>query len=149
MTGLPLRVAIVRGPQRRQPVLVPVGEVNLATLKMLRYAGSISDNVIAVHVTDDMDAGQRFRTLWESTVVDVPLVVIDSPYRSFVAPFLSYIEALVARENVPFLTVVVPDLRTAFPWERWLHNQSARRLRSALRDRTDVVSVEVPYQLTD
>ncbi|HLF79979.1 MAG TPA: APC family permease [Dehalococcoidia bacterium] len=135
-------------PDRRQPVIVPVDEVNLAAIKALSYARSVSDNVTAVYVTDDHAAGQQFLAQWESKILDVPLVVIDSPYRSFIAPFLSYLDAV--RPGAGQLkTVVVPEYLTAFPWERWLHNQSVRRLRNALKHRTDIVTAEVPYDLVD
>ena len=45
------------------------------------------------------------------------------------------------------MTVVLPEFRTAWPWQRFLHNQSARRLRNALLDRPNTVIAEVPYQL--
>jgi hypothetical protein len=45
------------------------------------------------------------------------------------------------------VTVVLPDFVTAWPWQRWLHNQSARGLRSALRERPNTVIVDVPYHL--
>ncbi len=136
------------GAPRRQAVLVPVDEINLASLRTLSYARTISDNVTAVHVTGDRHEGIEFRRQWEDAVLDVPLVVIDSPYRSFVAPFLSYLDAINGRKDGEFVTVLVPELITAFPWERWLHNQSARRLRKALRRRSDVVLSEVPYDLS-
>jgi hypothetical protein len=123
--------------------------VNLASMKTLSYARSISDNVTAVHVTGDHADGIEFRRRWEDEVLDVPLVVIDSPYRSFVAPFLSYLDALNGRKNGELITVLVPEFRTAFFWERWLHNQSARRLRTALRQRDDIVTAEVPNDLVE
>ncbi len=142
-------VSLQVSPRRRQPVLVPVDDVNLASLRTLTYARSISDNVTAVHVTGDHADGLEFRNRWEDEVMDIPLVVIDSPYRSFVSPFLSYLDALNGRKDGEFITVLVPEFRTAFPWERWLHNQSARRLRNALRQRADIVTAEVPYDLAE
>jgi hypothetical protein len=44
--------------------------------------------------------------------------------------------------------VVLPEFRTPWPWQRYLHNQSARRLKNALLDRPNTVIVEVPYHLS-
>ncbi|HEX5478606.1 MAG TPA: APC family permease [Dehalococcoidia bacterium] len=134
-------------PPGRQSVLVPVETINRATLQTIDYAHSISPSVTALHVTDDPEEGQALRSEWESRVLDVPLVVIDSPFRSFVAPVLSYIDALDRADPGQFVTVVLPDFVTAWPWQRWLHNQSARRLRSTLRERPNTVIVDVPYHL--
>lgn len=132
---------------RRQTVLVPVDDVTFATLKAVDYARTISDNATAIHINDDEEAARSLKDRWDQLVLDIPLVVIDSPFRSFVAPFLSYVDALSDRQPGSSVTVILPEFRTAFPWQRWMHNQSARRLQKALRTRSDVVLVEVPYQL--
>ena len=135
------------GTRHRQTVLVPVDELNRAVLRTVDYARSMSANVTALHITDDMELGQELRREWEAAVLDVEMVLIESPYRSFVAPVLSYIDALDRADPGQYVTVVLPEFRTAWPWQRWLHNQSARRLKSALLDRPNTVITEVPYQL--
>jgi hypothetical protein len=132
----------------RQSVLVPVDEINRAVLRTIDYARTISPNVKALHVTDDLLAGQRLRDAWEVAVPGVDLVVIDSPFRSFVAPVLSYIDALDRADPQQYVTIVLPEFVTAWPWQRWLHNQSAHRLGKALRDRPKTIIVEVPWHLS-
>ncbi|HZP56566.1 MAG TPA: APC family permease [Dehalococcoidia bacterium] len=144
---LPPDVILDAAKRHRQAALVPVDEINRAVLRTVDYARTISPNVTALHVTDDVEAGRALREEWERTVLDVPMVVIDSPYRSFVAPVLSYIEALDRADPGQYVTVVLPEFVTAWPWQRWLHNQSARRLRNALLERPNTVLVEVPYHL--
>ncbi len=152
-TGVERRLAVPPGMivpisgRQRQAVLVPVDEINQAVLQTVAYARTMSPNVTALHVTDDLEAAQRLREEWESTVLDVQLVIIDSPYRSFVAPVISYIEALNRSDPGQYVTVVLPEFRTAWPWQRFLHNQSARRLKNALLDRPNTVVTEVPYHL--
>lgn len=130
-----------------QAVLVPVDKINRAVLRNVDYALTISPNVRAIHVTDDLDEGAALRRQWEQIVLDVELVMIESPYRSFVAPVVSYIDALNKQYPGQFVTVVLPEFRTFWPWHRFLHNQSAARLKKALLGRDDTVIVEVPYQL--
>jgi amino acid transporter len=138
------------GPEARhkQAVLVPVDEINQAVLRTVDYARSISPNVRALHVTDDMDNGQELRRKWNERVMDVEMVLINSPYRSFVRPVLTYIDLLDREDPGQYVTVVLPEFRTPWPWQRYLHNQSARRLKNALLDRPNTVIVEVPYHLS-
>jgi amino acid transporter len=137
------------GPEarHRQAVLVPVDEINHAVLRTVDYARSISPNVTALHVTDDLEAGQELRQRWNDRVMDIEMVLINSPYRSFVRPVLSYVDALDKADPGQYVTVVLPEFRTPWPWQRFLHNQSARRLKNALMERPNTVIVEVPYHL--
>ena len=57
-------------------------------------AREISPLVTAVHLTDDREQAEELRKRWERAVPDVPLLVIESPYRAFVAPMLAYLERL-------------------------------------------------------
>ena len=147
---VPENVVFGFGPEARhgQAVLVPVDEINLAVLRTVDYARSLSPNVTALHVTDNVEEANTLRREWESRVLDIQLVVITSPYRSFVAPVLSYIDALDRADPGQYVTVVLPEFRTAWPWQRYLHNQSARRLKNALIERPNTVIVEVPYHLS-
>jgi amino acid transporter len=145
---VPDDAVLAPGRHYGQALIVPVEGVNLAVLKTIEYARSLSRTVTAVHVTDDMEEGRRVRAEWESKVVDVPLVLIDSPYRSFVAPVVSYIDALMEGDANRVVSVVLPEYRTATPGTGWLHNQSARRLKKALLDRPNASVIEVPYDLS-
>ena len=46
----------------------------------------------AVHITDDEAEIEQMRHDWKALGTDIPLVIIESPYRSLVGPLLSYIE---------------------------------------------------------
>ncbi|MEX2246722.1 MAG: APC family permease [Dehalococcoidia bacterium] len=145
--ALPLDTIAAPQPPRREVVLVPVEEINRAVVRTIDFARTISARVHAIHVTDDVEAAQVLREDWERTVLDVPLVIIDSPYRSFVAPVVAYVEALNQLDPGTYVAVVLPEIVATWPWQRWLHNQSARRLRKALLERSNTVVVQVPYHL--
>ena len=134
-------------PHHRQAVLVPVDTLSRAVVRTVEYARDISPNVTAIHITDDMESGQRLREQWNAAILDVPLVLIDSPYRSFVSPVVSYIDALDRADPGQYVTVVLAEFRPRRPWQRPLHNQSAQRLKKALVDRANTVIIEVPYHL--
>ena len=57
-----------------------------------------SDDVTAVVVDVDSVATTRLRDSWEAWGIDIPLVVLESPYRSVVRPLLAYLEATDRRE---------------------------------------------------
>ncbi len=79
----------------RHTVIVPIAAINRVARQTLAYARSISDNVTAVHVTDDEDGdSRRCARHWNALGTDVPLVIIESPYRSLVGPLLAYIDEI-------------------------------------------------------
>ncbi|OGO51694.1 MAG: hypothetical protein A2148_09960 [Chloroflexi bacterium RBG_16_68_14] len=132
---------------RGRPVVVPVDELNQAVLRTLEYARTISNNVTAVHVTDEIEEGEALRDRWEGTVADIPIVIIESPYRSLLAPMLAYIDAVDRLDPGTYITVVLPEFVPAHIWEGLLHNQSAVRLKRALLRRPNTVVIDVPYHL--
>jgi hypothetical protein len=132
---------------RARAVLMPVDELNQAVLHTLEFARTLSDNVTAVHITDELEDGEALRERWERTVPDTPIVIIESPYRSFVAPMLTYVDAIDKADPGAYITVVLPEFVPAHVWEGWLHNQSAGRLKRALRNRRNTVVISVPYHL--
>jgi len=133
--------------QIEHTVLVPVANLNRPALQTLAYARSISDRIIAVHVADDEEGAARMRAKWVAWGDHVPLVVIDSPYRSIVPPLLSYIDAIDRQSPTDTLTVVLPEFVNIHWWDSILHNQTALRLRVAVRHRPGTVLISVPYHL--
>jgi amino acid transporter len=128
-------------------VIVPLPNLHLGVLPALSFARAISDTVTAVHVTDDLDEAERLKERWEEWGQKVPLVIIESPYRSLLPPLLAYIGA--RRENEPnrLVTIVLPEFVPKHWWEWILHNQTALRLKAALFFQPNVVVADVPYHL--
>ncbi|MGH2514303.1 MAG: APC family permease, partial [Ktedonobacterales bacterium] len=75
------------------------------------------------------------------------LVVIQSPYRSLVAPLKAYIDTLRDANASATVSVILPEFVPAHWWERILHNQTALRLKLALYADPGVVVVNVPHHL--
>jgi amino acid transporter len=133
---------------RRQQVIMPVSGVHKGTLKALRYARSLSRNITAVYVAIDDAQTQRIQQRWEKWIADIPLVVIDSPYRELMHPLVSYVQAIAAKSPPDeVITVVVPEFVPGRWWHNFLHMQSATWLRLALRRVPDVIVVDVPYHV--
>jgi hypothetical protein len=128
-------------------VIVPISSMNRVALQTLAYAESISDNVIAVHIIDDEGDIEQFRTKWEEYGLDIPLVLIESPYRALVGPLLKYIDEIDKQRPDDTLTIVLPEFVARHWWEQLLHNQTALRLKAALLFRPGTVVTSVPYHL--
>ncbi|MBI5651973.1 MAG: APC family permease [Chloroflexi bacterium] len=131
----------------RQIVIVPIGEVNMVTLRALAFARSIAKEPLAVHITYDANDVEEFRARWKEWGNGTQLVLLESPYRSFTEPLLAYIDALHHQDPDAYLTLVLPEFLPAHWWEHLLHNQTALRLKASLLFRRNTVVVSVPYHL--
>ena len=132
----------------RDHVIVPVDGVNKISLGAIAMGRELSSMVTAVHLTDDRERAEKFREEWNRAVPDVPLLVVESPYRAFVAPMLAYLESLV-RTEPRRITVILPSFVARHWWERLLHNRDVLRLKPFLRERPSIRVVEFPYRLAE
>ncbi len=140
----------VEGIQAGEHIVVPVDGINRVSTAAIAFAKSLSTKVTAAYITDDAEQGEEFRLRWQSSIPDVPLMVIESPYRALVVPILAYIESLEASDPNTSVTVVLPRFVTSHWWERFLHNQDILRLKSYLNKRSkETRVVELPYHLGD
>lgn len=129
-------------------IVVPISALNVVSRQTLAYARSISPNVTAVHVTDDDAHVKEFQQAWEEADMEIPLIIIESPYRSLLGPLLHYIEELRTQYPDTVLTVVLPEYVPTHWWEQILHNQTALRIKAALLFKPGIVVTSVPYHLT-
>jgi amino acid transporter len=141
---------VLPGPHREERVIVPIAGLNRAVVQAINVGRSIADDVRAVLVSDDPEAAARIRSRWDRQMPDVPLVIVESPYRALIGPLLAYLEVLDRAwppdKSAPITFVVVPEYVAQHWWERILYNQSAKRLRAALLGRPHTVVVNVPYR---
>jgi amino acid transporter len=145
--SLPVQLPPADGAEApRDHVIVPVDDLNEIALGAVRMAREISPLVTAVHLTDDRERAEEVRQRWERAVPDVPLLVIESPYRAFVAPMLAYLERLESQNHLR-ITVILPTFVVHHWWERFLHNRDVLRLRHFLKGRPGLRVVDFPYQL--
>jgi amino acid transporter len=135
-------------PSKRHRVIMPVSAVHQGTLEALDYALSLSRDVTVVHVSIDPAQTDRLRHKWSWWGKGVRLVVIESPYRTFLEPFLEYVNELrAALQPNERLTIVVPQFVPKHWWHNLLHTQTAFWLRFMLLNKKGVVITEVPYQV--
>ena len=131
-----------------QHVILLISDVHKGTLMALNYARSLSRDITVVFVSIDEAQTKRIQARWQKWTSDVPLIVIDSPYRELIHPIVSYIENLAAtKQPDEVITVVVPEFIPRHWWHNFLHMQTATWLRFAFRHVPGVVVVDVPYQV--
>ena len=144
---------IVRAPHREERVVVPIPGLTRAVVQAINVGRSVSDDVRAVYITDDPESAAQLRADFERQVPGVPLVVVESPYRTLVGPLLAYLDLLDTAwppdKLEPITFVVIPEYVARSWWERILYNQSAKRLRAVLLGRPHTVVVAVPYRRED
>ncbi|HSO29991.1 MAG TPA: APC family permease [Candidatus Sulfomarinibacteraceae bacterium] len=144
---------VLPSPRREERVIVPVPGINRAVVQAVNVGRSIAPDVRAVLISADPDEAAAIRHRWERQMPDVPLVVVESPYRALVGPLVAYLDVADAAwppdKEAPITFVVIPEYVAGSWWERLLYNQSAKRLRAALLGRPHTVVVNVPYRRDD
>ena len=100
-----------------------------------------------MHIEVDPAETVTFKRDWDKWGNGVPLVVLPSPYRSFLAPMLDYIEDVRRQHPTAWITVVLPEVLPAIWWQNLLHNQRALLIKAALLFKFRVVVTDVPYHL--
>ncbi|HEX7949549.1 MAG TPA: APC family permease [Candidatus Limnocylindrales bacterium] len=144
---------VVKGPHRQERVIVPVPGITRAVVQAVNVGRSIAKDVQAILVSDEPEEAARIRDRWERQIPDVPLVIVESPYRALIAPLVAYLDVLdqawPADREKPITFVVIPEYVARRWWERLLYNQSAKRLRTVLLGRPHTVVVAVPYRRDD
>ncbi|MEQ1823134.1 MAG: APC family permease [Fimbriimonadaceae bacterium] len=127
--------------------LLLVPRLHRGVLQAVSYAQSLTDDVRAVHVTLDPKNTQQIKDDWNRFNVDIPLVILDSPYRSLNEPVFEYIDQTIEDDPGIMVTVIVPQAVPKFWWQGLLHNNAAVGLKIALASRKNVVITNVRYFL--
>ena len=141
----PAKPLVERG--RGEHVVVPVDAINKITTGAIDMAREISRNIAAVHLADNREEAEEFRQRWNDLIPDVPLLIIESPYRAFAGPMLAYIDSLERSEGDAPITVILPGFRAHHWWESLLHNQAIRRLRPFLDEHENVRILDFDYDV--
>ncbi|MGP4101918.1 APC family permease [Nonomuraea sp. KM90] len=128
--------------------MVLVSRLSSPALQALAYAAATRPaSLEAVHVCTDEEMTRELRDGWERYAPDVPLTLIDSPYRTTVGPVLQHVRERLARHDGEIVTVYIVEYMTGHWWERMLHNRLAARLRDQLLLISGVMVTLVPYRL--
>ena len=119
-----------------------------ATQRALMFArANRPDTLTALTVNVDDAETRALVREWEELDVDIPLKVIESPYREITRPVVAYIKK--QRQSGPrdVVNVYIPEYVVGRWWENLLHNQSSLRLKGRLLFEPGVMVTSVPWQL--
>lgn len=131
-------------------VVVPVANLGAPSRQAIAYATAIAppDHVTVLHITDQPEEEEALRQQWREMNWPGQFVVIESPYRSLLAPLVAYINAVMEVHPESTMTVVLPEYVPQHWWEHLLHNQTALRLKAALLFRPNIVVTNVPFHIS-
>ncbi len=147
MSGLSVAPDLVWGaPVHRRRVVIPVADVQWDVIQAVRFGRSMSDDITAVHVTDDVAAGERVRERFERQLPGIRFVIVESPYRNLVDPLIRYLEVTAEQDPNSVTVVLLPERVSRHWWEKLLFNQNVHRIREALTGRSDILVADVPFR---
>jgi amino acid transporter len=141
------RLGQVAVSRPRTTVVLFVSQVNELTARSLALGRGLSpDDFHAVTIASDPERVKALQNTWAEMGIDVPLRVVDSPYREFTRPAVEYIRSLrpSAKHTV---TVIIPEFVVEHWWENFLHNQNALRLKAALLGVPWAVVISIPFHI--
>ena len=136
-------------PRFRHTVLVMVPGVHRGVLPAVHYARTLGSDVRGVYVEIDPSRTEETLNRWAQYVSDIPLVVLDSPYRALTEPILTYIDEVERERDDDVITVILPEFVTQKWWTKALHNQNGLLLKWSLLFKKGVVVTNIRYYLED
>jgi len=131
-------------------VIVPIESINRSSLRALRYARTISDNVVAFSVAIDDEAAKKIKDKFDALHTDIQLVVKYSPFRRVVEPLLKFIESTeYDYQHGDMITVILPQFAVKKWWHKILHNNTRYFVEKELLKHKHIVVSVMPLQLKD
>ncbi len=137
-------------------VVVPVERWSLVVKRALRFALSMSPDVIGLHIASEEteDLKPEWEQYVEKPVLEIglpnpKLVIIDSPYRLVLTPIVDYVLDLQKKDPGRQIAVVIPELVEHHWYYYFLHNQRAAALKALLylKGNEKIAVVNVPWYL--
>jgi amino acid transporter len=137
-------------PKKETVIIIPIAGIHKVVAATIAYAKTLTPNVVAFYVAYSEEDARKMEEKWKQWNQDVRLVVFVSRYRKLIQPLVEFIERVDNRFNQEkTVTVLLPEFITKKWYHRFLHNQSAFRIRAQLLARKDVVVSTVPFHLND
>jgi hypothetical protein len=152
VTPEPLDAARLKKPI----VLVPMKRLDRVSRKALRFALSISSEIVAVQLLSARRGEEDMSGTWAARVeapcqvaglIPPHLIVLRSPYREVLEPLLSHIQRMSRVHADRPLAVIIPELVVHRWYHLFLQNHTAAFLKALLlwRGGPEVVVVTVPW----
>ena len=138
-------------------VIIPIEAWNRVTQKGLRFALTMSDEILALHVEAE-ETTKLLKEKWEEWVArpardagkPVPqLTVIESPYRFVIQPILDFALAQERERPDRQIAVLIPELVERRWYTNLLHNHRSAVLKTLLLFKGDqrITVINIPWYL--
>jgi amino acid transporter len=128
----------------RSVALVFIASVNDLTNRAMAYARSLDASVTrAIYFDLDPEAAHRLETGWFDAGFDVPLDIVEAPFRDLTAPMLEEVRRF-SSDPGTVVNVIVPEVIVSHWWQLPLHNQNALFIKQLFLFEERVVLSSVP-----
>jgi amino acid transporter len=133
----------------RNHVIVPIESINKASVRALRYARTISDNVVAFNVAINEENERKIKEKWQLLNTDIPLFIKYSCYRKVMEPLMEFIHSYEEHsyKKGDMITVILPQFSVRTWWHYFLHNQTRIFIQRELLQHKHIVVATMPLQL--
>ena len=128
--------------------LILVNRLQKPVAKAIDYAlAAKHDKTVALHVAVTKAEADALQAEWEEHRMPIPLLVIQSPYRSYAGPVADFIKEYREKNGSTVVTVYLPQYIVGHWWESLLHNRRASRIGQQLMLIHGVTIALVPWLL--
>jgi hypothetical protein len=128
--------------------LILVNRLQKPVMKAIDYALAAShEKTLAVHIAVSEEESQALQRQWAKHDIPVPLVIIESPYRTFASPVAQFIKEYRETHGPAVVTVYLPQYIVGHWWEALLHNRRSHRIANQLMLVHGVSITLVPWLL--
>ncbi|MCE7481008.1 APC family permease [Microbacterium profundi] len=128
--------------------LVLVSKLQKPVIKAIDYAiAAKHGKTLAVHIAVADDDAEHLQQEWAEHRIPIPLIIVESPYRSFAQPVAQFIKQYRQKHGSSVVTVYLPQYIVGHWWESFLHNRRARRMANQLMLVHGVSITLVPWLL--
>jgi hypothetical protein len=129
---------------QRTVALVFISSVNDLTIRAVNFARSLDASVTrAIYFDLDPEAAHRLETAWFDGGFEIPLDIVEAPFRDLTGPMLEEVRRYSADPGT-VVNVIVPEVIVSHWWQLPLHNQNALFIKRLFLYEDRVVLTSVP-----
>jgi amino acid transporter len=133
-------------PQRTVS-LVLVSAVNDVSIRAVNYAHSLeATETRAIYFDMDPEEAHTLELDWFGAGLEVPLDIVEAPFRDLTAPMLDEVRRYTAREDT-VVNVILPEYIVSKWWQLPLHGQTALFVKRLFLFEQRTLLTSVPYVL--
>jgi amino acid transporter len=135
-------------------VLIPIKSLNKGVLKAIKFAKSLSHDVIILKIEHDLMTADSYlekknlEHLMEN--LNIHLEVINSEHRSMISPIIDYMNEMEEQNPEREIVIILPEFVPQKHWHTFLHNHTSFWLKIFLvqerkKKGTTRIIIDIPY----